>query len=197
LVTFQIVLQTIGCGTGLFLAALVLPLHASGADQAAWDLLRQGGVAVLVRHANAPGTGDPAHFRLDDCATQRNLSEEGRRQARALGEAFRREQVAIDAVYSSQWCRCKETAALAFGSFEEHPPLNSFFGRPGETAERLRDMQGLLDRSRPIRGVLVLVTHQVNITALTGLASAEGEVVVARIHEGGRVQAVARVAPGR
>jgi broad specificity phosphatase PhoE len=160
-----------------------------------WDLLRQGRVVVLVRHAHAPGIGDPDRFRIEDCSTQRNLDAAGRHAARALGEAFRRERVVVDRVYSSQWCRCKETAALAFGSYEERPALNSFFSDRSAQAERTRALRELIAADLPGRGVTVLVTHQVNITALTGVSPKEAEAVVVRRLPAGDIEVVGRLTP--
>ncbi|HZX61552.1 MAG TPA: histidine phosphatase family protein, partial [Candidatus Methylomirabilis sp.] len=97
--------------------------------EALWGLLRGGGQVVVMRHATTdPGVGDPPGFRIDDCATQRNLSEAGREEARRVGGAFRVRGVPIRRVLSSRWCRCLETARLAFGTAESWPPLDSFFG---------------------------------------------------------------------
>jgi broad specificity phosphatase PhoE len=165
----------------------------AGRNPALWDLLRQGGLVVLMRHAVAPGFGDPPHFRLDDCSTQRNLSEAGRRQARLLGESFRRQKIPIEKVYASQWCRCKETAQIAFGAFQEHPALNSFFEQPGLRAAQTEALTGLILKDRPSSGNLVLVTHQVNITALTSIVPAEGDLVVVRLEDDGRISVLGRI----
>lgn len=184
----------------MFWTAGVLTILASvrlespaGRDPALWDLLQQGGLVALMRHAVAPGFGDPPHFRLDDCATQRNLSEVGRRQAHLLGESFRRRKIPIEKIYSSQWCRCKETAQIAFGTFQEHPALNSFFEQPELKADQTEALKELLLQGRPISGNLVLVTHQVNITALTNIVPAEGELVVVRLEENGRLNVLGRI----
>jgi phosphohistidine phosphatase SixA len=146
------------------------------ATEAAWEALRAGGTVALIRHALAPGTGDPPGFALGDCATQRNLSDEGRAQAARLGEAFRAHGVAVDRVLSSGWCRCLDTALLAFGAAEVWPPLHSFFGDPGtEPARTAEARAGVASWTGP--GTLVLVTHQVNITALTGIVPESGEVI--------------------
>ena len=104
----------------LVFLCLLLPLSAAAQTQpdeaALWAALRAGGHVALIRHALAPGTGDPAGFRVDDCATQRNLSPTGRAQARAIGERFRANGIDTAAVLSSQWCRCLDTAReLALG----------------------------------------------------------------------------------
>ncbi len=140
---------------------------------------------ALMRHALAPGTGDPADFSLEDCATQRNLSAEGRRQAVRIGEAFRRNGIERARVFSSQWCRCRETARLIdLGAVAPLPALNSFFQRWEQRDSRtqaLRQWLSTQDLSTPT----VLVTHQVNITALTGRGAASGEIVVVAVGEGG------------
>lgn len=159
----------------------------------AWQLLHRGGHVVLLRHALAPGFGDPPGFQLSDCNTQRNLAEEGRRQARAIGEAFRRRGVPIERVLSSQWCRCRETAELAFGAYEVHPALNSFFERPELKSAQARAMKMLLDEHRPRTGNLILVTHQVNVTALTHIVPAAGEMIVGHIDDRGALAVKTRI----
>ena len=147
-------------------------------------LLRQGGFIVLMRHAQTdPGIGDPPNFRLGDCSTQRNLSPQGRVQATRIGQAFRDAGVVVDEVRSSAWCRCVDTAELAFGRHTVWAPINSFFqqdGRERQTAEALRSLRGFRGP-----GNLVLVTHQVNITALTGEYTAMGEILLAKIDPSG------------
>ena len=177
-------------------AAIVLAALAAGGAQAndsLWSLLREGGHAVLIRHAaTEPGLGDPPNFRLGDCSTQRNLSAEGRAEARRLGDAFRERKVPVERVLSSAWCRCQDTARLAFGEYEVWAPLNSFFTDSSRGAPQTR---ALLERlaGMPARSNLVLVTHQVNITAATGVFPASGEMVVVR--PGGRegVEVVGRM----
>jgi len=161
------------------LLALLLLLAPARADEALWARLGQGGAVVLLRHAPAPGTGDPADFRLDDCATQRNLSDEGRAQARAVGEAFRERGVAVGRVLSSRWCRSLETARLAFGEeTEPFPPLDSFFADREDEPEQTEAVRREIAAWAGAEDTLVLVTHQVNITALTGIVPAQGEAVV-------------------
>ncbi|WP_246742459.1 histidine phosphatase family protein [Microvirga splendida] len=164
----------------LIIIAMAGWMHPVQASEEAWQALRQGGTVALFRHARAPGTGDPANFQLDDCSTQRNLSEEGRQQAQRIGDAFRSRQVPVERVLSSRWCRALDTARLAFGALAQPaPPLDSFFsGReqePSQTAAARRIIEGW-----DSTGVLVLVTHQVNITALTGVFPSEGEALVLR-----------------
>lgn len=154
--------------------------QAQSAPSGFWNWLRQGGCVVLMRHAQTePGVGDPPGFTLGRCDTQRNLSVEGRAQAGRVGEAFRREDIAIASVRSSAWCRCTDTARLAFGRYAVWPAINSFFQGQGngdaQTREVLTTVSGL---RAPVNWVLV--THQVNITALTGESLAMGELFVTR-----------------
>jgi phosphohistidine phosphatase SixA len=182
----------VGCAT----AAILLSAASAAADEAIWSLLGGGGHVVLLRHAaTVEGLGDPPGFRLDDCAAQRNLSDAGRAEARRIGEAFRRRGVPVDRVLSSRWCRCLETARLAFGRVEPWPPLDSFFADRSREADQTRAVRALLAEPRP-SGNLVLVTHQVNITALTGIVPAMGELVVGTTQAGGDFRAAGRLGPG-
>lgn len=180
------------------LALLLVQGRASAGDaEAAWAALRQGGHVALMRHATAPGTGDPPSFRLEDCATQRNLSPLGRSEAEAVGEAFRGRGVAVDGVYSSQWCRCLETARLlGLGDVVPLPTLNSFFASPEREGPQMAALEAWL-REHPPKGAVVLVTHQVVITALTAIFPMSGEVVVARPAVDGGLDVVGRIPPPR
>lgn len=173
------------------LAALFAPpAHAS--PEAAWTALAHGHGIALVRHATAPGTGDPAGFRLEDCATQRNLSDIGRDEARRLGEAFRRRGVPVGRVLSSRWCRSLETARIAFGpEVAGDAALDSFFADRAAADPRTAAARAVIAAREPGRA-LVLVTHHVNIIALTGVAPRSGEMVVVR-PEGEGLVVVGRV----
>jgi phosphohistidine phosphatase SixA len=134
---------------------------------------------AIMRHATAPGTGDPAGFRLDDCRTQRNLSEEGREQAARIGARFRANGIETARVFSSQWCRCLDTARLlGLGPVEELPLLNSFFAESEQRDSQTRSLKKWLADQDFGDRPLVLVTHQVNVTALTGVYPNSGEIVV-------------------
>ncbi|CAM8670603.1 SixA Phosphohistidine phosphatase SixA [Comamonadaceae bacterium] len=151
---------------------------ASTAFGAGADAVLRPGSVVLIRHALAPGVGDPERFALNDCSTQRNLSEEGRAQAVRIGQFFRQRLVPVDAVWSSQWCRTRDTADLAFpGKRVDKPAFNSFFGEPDAAPAQTRAAQELLNAWTG-NGLLVVVTHQVNITAISGVVPASGEAVV-------------------
>lgn len=159
-----------------------------GAGLAQWEALKRPGAVAIMRHAIAPGTGDPAAFRLGDCSTQRNLDERGRDQARAVGQAIRSAGVRIDRVLTSQWCRSRETAELLDLAPVEHlPALNSFFRDRSMRETRTRDLRDYL-AGLPRDERVVLVTHQVNITALTGRGVASGEVFVLEVAPDGSVE---------
>jgi phosphohistidine phosphatase SixA len=161
---------------GLVLALLALPAQAE-ASEALWALLKSGGQVVIMRHAATESTaGDLDTMRLEDCSTQRNLSSSGRDEARRIGSAFKARGITVDDVRSSVWCRCLDTGVLAFGMANPWLPLNSFFRNRDREAGQTGTVRELVSRHRG--GTLILVTHQVNITALTGLYPAEGEMIV-------------------
>lgn len=163
------------------------------ASVAAWADARAGRAALLMRHALAPGTGDPPGFRLEDCATQRLLSDAGRVQARAIGAMVRAQGIASATVLSSAWCRARETAELlGLGPVEHAPSLDSFFAERRPREARTTALRRLLaDWTGP--GALVLVTHQVNITALTGVFPASGALLL--VYTGARAGTVALPVP--
>ena len=164
---------------------LVLCGPAAAQDDALYGalaLLRQPGAIAIMRHARAPGTGDPAGFRLGECGTQRNLDDAGREQARRIGARLRAAGVAAP-VYASEWCRTRETAdLLGVGPVTPLPVLNSFFGDRASEAAQTAALRAFLDT---LDSPAVLVTHQVNITALTGVFPVDGELVVLRRGPGG------------
>ena len=191
------VIAVLACFCAVAVLAGYTPRPLAASEAAAWAALADGGNLVLLRHAIAPGTGDPAEFRLDDCATQRTLSKDGRRQARLIGKKLRTKGVAVEAVYSSQWCRCLETARLLdAGSVEPLPALNSFFNRPADREAQLAELRPWLAAAQP-EGAIVLVTHQVVITALTGVFPGSGEMVVVKPGDGGGLSVVGRIPPPR
>lgn len=156
-------------------------------EAALWQAVRDGEAFAIMRHALAPGTGDPANFDVEDCATQRNLDAEGREQARAIGQRFRANGIDSAAVYSSAWCRCQDTAELlGLGEVTLLASLNSFYQRSGraEQTQASREWLRDYDGARP----LVLVTHQVNISALMGDYTRSGETLVGRIGDDGAVE---------
>ena len=164
-------------------ASLWLPAHAEVTPESLWKKLRAGGFVILVRHASTnAGVGDPPGYKLEDCATQRNLSDAGREESRRIGERVRKERVPIARVYTSPWCRCRETAELAFGKSEDWAPLGSTFDTPhldSGTTETVKKRILGYSITKP-KGNVVMVTHNVNIAALTRLSVATGALVVVR-----------------
>ncbi|KQW32288.1 phosphohistidine phosphatase [Rhizobium sp. Root274] len=164
----------------------------AGAATDPWAAFRLGQALVLVRHASAPGIGDPPGFRLGACDTQRNLSDAGRAQARRMGDLFRANGVTAARVYSSQWCRCLDTAeGLALGPVAEQPLLNSFFGTPEDGSEQTMKLSAwLAGLSGPVP--VILVTHQVNITGLADIVPQSGELVFVTLDPAGAATVLGR-----
>ena len=168
----------------LLLLPLLLTLIAvkeSRSDNATiWDVLKSPDHFAIMRHALAPGMGDPPDFRLNDCDTQRNLSNAGREQAIKIGKELRRNGIIHASVFSSQWCRCLETAdLLGFGRVEELSVLNSFFQQYDKAEAQTQALRNWLGR-QDLEGAVILVTHQVNITGLTNVFPASGEIIVVK-----------------
>jgi len=167
--------------------------HALANEPAVWEALRSGGHVALLRHAIAPGTGDPAAFTIGDCSTQRNLSEQGRAQADRIGRRFRANGIEIARVFSSQWCRCRDTAdLLKLGPVSEFPALNSFYQRSENRKPQTQAIKKWLSE-QDLNGTHVLVTHQVNITELTGIFPSSGELVIIRPSKSGDVTVVGTI----
>ena len=154
-------------------------------EEALWSDLRKGGYILLIRHADAPGTFDPPGFKLGVCSTQRNLSEEGRSQSKRLGELIRSKNVPIAQVFSSEWCRCIDTATLAFGAdkVKTWPAISS--PRGGDDKQRQRNIEAVRQRisSASLKTNMALVTHMFNIQDITGEGAAQGEIVVLRAQD--------------
>jgi broad specificity phosphatase PhoE len=178
---------------GLLSALVLVPLRVIASD-ALWEKLKAGGQVVLMRHAiTTPGVGDPPGMRLDDCATQRNLTDEGRSHARRTGEAFRARGVPVERVLSSPWCRCLETARLAFGTeAQKLDALSNLFGRPENRARQVDELDALVGKWRG-KGNLVLVSHGSTIAALTGVSPEPAEMVIATPGSGGKFAIAGRL----
>tara|TARA_E500000081_G_C5959241_1_gene272949 strand:+ start:42 stop:602 length:561 start_codon:yes stop_codon:yes gene_type:complete len=148
--------------------------------EAYWEPAKNGDKIILIRHSKAPGFGDPPGFRIKDCKTQRNLSKEGIDQSKKIGKLFQKNQIKIDQVLSSQWCRCKDTAKYAFGNFKEFTALNSTFQSPYDQneAKQLKDLYAFVKDWNSNGKNLVLVTHYSIITAVTNAVPSSGELVI-------------------
>ena len=167
---------------GAFIVALlilsVVPAHADESD--AWVALRGNGHVALIRHAQAPGTLDPEGYRLDDCSTQRQLSEKGRADARKLGDIFRAQKVKVGKIVSSQWCRCRHTAELMdLGPVEQAPTFNNAAVLREQRDELAAGGRKYIAAWRG-PGTLIVATHGANVLAMLGVHPAQGEVIVVK-----------------
>jgi len=169
----------------MLLGLLASPEVARADEAAAWAALRAGRHVALMRHADAPGgTGDPAGFRLDDCATQRNLSDKGRADAAKIGARLKSERIAIEKILASPWCRCMETATLMqLGAVEAAPTFSNVVVLRAQSDQLAAGAGAVID-GWDGRGILLVVTHGANIYDLTGVSPASGEIVV--VPGGGR-----------
>ncbi len=141
--------------------------------------LKNGGNLIFIRHAYAPGGGDPDNFDINECSTQRNLSDEGRKQAKKIGKFFKDNQISIDKVISSEWCRCKETALIAFNKYEAKNFLNSFYSLKFSKNKKnqMINLKKYIDSWQSDKN-LVLVTHFVVISEALNYASSSGEIII-------------------
>ena len=141
--------------------------------------LKEGGKVIFIRHAYAPGGGDPDNFDINNCNTQRNLNDSGKLQAKKIGNYFNKNKIPIDRVISSEWCRCKETAFLSFKNFETKNFLNSFFSSKlsKNKNKQMKELKKYIEKWQS-KGNLVLVTHYVVISEALGYAPSSGEIVI-------------------
>jgi len=150
------------------------------ANENKWKPAQDGDKIIMIRHALAPGRGDPKGFKIDDCTTQRNLDEIGINQSKNIGKLFIEKKIKIDQVLSSQWCRCKDTAKYAFKNYKEFSALNSTFSPPFDKKEKqqIEELRNFVQKWDGQGGNLILVTHYVVILAMTGRAPSSGELVI-------------------
>ena len=144
------------------------------------ESLKEGGKIIFIRHAYAPGGGDPQNFNINDCSTQRNLSDEGINQSKLIGKFFKTKKIKIDKVLSSQWCRCKDTAKYAFKNYKEFSALNSTFQPPHDknAKKQIKELKDFIKNWDGKGSNLVLVTHYVIITSITDVVPRSGEIVI-------------------
>ncbi len=165
-----------------FLIIIFISLTTSIKADLNKNLLNQlddGGKLIFIRHAYAPGGGDPQNFNLNDCSTQRNLNNEGRKQAQYIGEFFKKNEIKIDKVLSSEWCRCKETAKIAFKNFSTNSFLNSFYSSKyaKNKDKQIKMLNNYVKKFKSDKN-LILVTHYVLISEVLNYAPSSGEIVV-------------------
>ena len=144
-----------------------------------FNQLEEGGKLIFIRHAYAPGSGDPSNFNLNDCSTQRNLSDDGRKQAKYIGKFFKEKKIKIDKVLSSEWCRCKETAKIAFKNFSTNSFLNSFYSYKF-AKNKSKQINALNDYVKKFKSNknLVFITHYVLISEVLNYGPSSGEIVI-------------------
>ena len=177
----------------LLFLLLFLGFTGAQASESLWALLKGGGQVVFIRHAiTTPGVGDPPGFKLEDCATQRNLTDAGRAHAKRIGQAFAERRIPVERILSSPWCRCIETSQLAFGKPEISTALNNLFGRPENNARQVEQMKALAS-AKPKSGNLVLVSHGSTIVALTGVSPGTGEMVIVTPQGNGKFAVAGRL----
>ena len=170
LLSWLFIIYLMGCANGLTSNAKKLSIYEI--------INKLNANVIFVRHALAPGIGDPENFELNDCSKQRNLDSEGKKQAEELGNFFRDSKLTFYEILSSEWCRCKETSSLLkFGSWKIFSGLNSFFDGHVNKEETLKDLKLKLDSLKP-NTLVLMVTHQVNISAITGKFVSSGGIVI-------------------
>jgi phosphohistidine phosphatase SixA len=187
----------------LITAALTLtsgPTAAANAtpdENVAWQALKEGKALLVLRHALAPGFGDPESFQLEDCSTQRNLNAEGRSQARAWQPFLAARGINEARVFSSQWCRCMDTAnGMGMGPVTEWPSLNSFFQGRGDRSLQTQQTIEQVNAMAPGKPI-IMVSHQVNITALARVSPSSNEGVIISLPLSENPRVLARVSPSK
>jgi phosphohistidine phosphatase SixA len=179
----------------LALLIAVLPNQAQAKEATIWEKLQGSnpkGYVLLMRHAYAPGVGDPTNFKLGDCSTQRNLSVKGRKDAAEIGSWLKNQQIRVLRVESSRWCRAKETADLLdLGKVRLNKNLDSLFQTPDPVNNiQTAKIRQQIIKHRQARGLLVMVGHFVNVSALTGVSLDSGEGVLVRANFRGQLKVV-------
>ena len=149
-------------------------------NEIGWNYLKEGGYYVFIRHALAPGNGDPVNFDLNNCSTQRNLSQEGIDQSIRIGEEFKNKDIPISRVLTSQWCRCKDTAFYAFNDYIEFPVLNSTYSSKFQKnqSDQISSLINYINNTDLKKNNEIFVTHYVIIGALTDYYPDSAEIVI-------------------
>lgn len=188
-----------GCLLVCFAGLSTLAMAGVDSDQTGMiEKMKAGGHILMIRHALAPGTGDPANFRIGDCSTQRNLDDRGRKQAKAIGDWLHSNGITSARVYSSQWCRCLETAELLeMGSVAELPALNSFYELTQDRQPNLKALRKFIVEQPPDGVLAILVTHLVTISAIANEGVSSGEGVLLKLSRDAPYEIVGRLDFGR
>ena len=164
--------------TILFIGLLNFTSNTFANDQILVSL-QEGKKLIFIRHALAPGNGDPSNFTINDCSTQRNLDQNGIEESKKIGLFFKNNEIKIDKVLSSEWCRCKDTAKYAFKKFETFDALNSFYDEKfvANEAKQIRDLKNYIKNWKSDKN-LVLITHFVVISSILNTGSSSGEIII-------------------
>ena len=162
----------------LFIGLFVFENNVYSSDKIL-NSLKEGKKIIFIRHAIAPGNGDPDNFNINDCTTQRNLSKNGIIQSKNIGIFFEKNEIKIDKVLSSEWCRCKDTAKIAFKKFKTFNALNSFYDEKfaANESNQIEDLKKYIKKWDSDKN-LVLVTHYVVISSILGIGSSSGEIII-------------------
>ncbi len=163
----------------IILIILFLFNHKSHANEKIVEILKKNNNIIFIRHSLAPGSGDPENINLKDCKTQRNLNSEGIKQSKKIGNFFKKNDIKVEYVFSSEWCRCKDTAFHAFNSYKTFDALNSFYSEKfyinkNKQIKRLKKFINGWDKNSN----LVLVTHYVVILEILGIGTGSGEIII-------------------
>ncbi|MDA9647409.1 histidine phosphatase family protein [Candidatus Pelagibacter sp.] len=166
----------------LIFICIISPVKADSKHNIIYEL-KKGGKLIFIRHAYAPGGGDPKNFDINICATQRNLNKSGRIQSKKIGNFFKKNNIPLDKVFSSEWCRCKDTASIAFKNFETKNFLNSFFSKKfaKNKKKQIKDFYKFIEKQDTNQN-LIFVTHYVVISEILNYAPSSGEIVVSDKH---------------
>ena len=163
----------------LLILIIIFTTNTSYSNENLVSVLKEGKKIIFIRHALAPGNGDPSNFDIKDCSSQRNLNEKGRLQSKKIGNFFKNYDIKIDKVLSSEWCRCKDTAEIAFGNFETFNALNSFYDAKfyKNKSKQIKDLKIFINNWESDSN-LIIVTHYVVISSLLNRTTSSGEMII-------------------
>ena len=163
----------------IILIILFLFNHKTYADENIVEILKKNNNIIFIRHSLAPGTGDPENISLKDCKTQRNLNNEGIKQSKKIGNFFKKNNIKVEYVFSSEWCRCKDTAFYAFNNYKTFNALNSFYSKKfyKNKNKQIKKLKKFI-RNWDNNSNLILVTHYVVISEILGIAAGSGEIII-------------------
>lgn len=166
------------------ITALSFSAFANNQTEKLTSLMKGNGYLLMIRHAKAPGFGDPSNIKIGDCSTQRNLNNEGKLQATKTGEVLKQNNIQASAIFSSQWCRCLETAKLLdMGEVKELPSLNSFFEKTQNKEPNLKALRSFINSQDINKKLIIMVTHQVTISAISGEYVSSGDGILLKLND--------------